>query len=266
VTSYHVPPADAAFDVDCYLGLWAFRPVTCGTVESLLEELDRYGIARALVSPLEGVIYKEPMLANRALAAQVGVAPGRLLPACTLNPALSGWETDFDECAGALGARALRLHPNDHACPLDDPRTVELVRRAAARGLPVLVAVGLEDTRSHHWLMQVPDVRVAEIAALAVAVPEAKVVVTGATSGQLAALWRNGATAPANLWVDIARVQGPIGDVEQLCRRLGEERVLFGTSLPLHEPAAPLLTVQNADLSPGTRLRILHANAAALLG
>ena len=265
MASLSVPPAPGAVDVNCYLGRWAFRPVTCPLVDTLLAELDRAGIARALVSPLDGVLYKEPMAANQELAAQVQAAPDRLWPACTLNPAFPGWERDLDECITRLRARAIRLHPNYHGYALDDPRAQALVQRAALAGLPVLVTVGLEDVRTHHWHMQVPDLPPVEVARLAAAVPEARLVVTGANFGQLAALWRSGEPVPPNLFVEISRVQGPIGDVEQLCARLSVEHVLFGTNLPLHEPAAPLLALQYASLSDVDRRRIFRDNALALL-
>lgn len=258
-----VPPASGAVDVNCYLGRWAFRPVTCPTVDLLLAELDRAGVAIALVSPLDGVLYKEPMAANQELAAQVQAAPDRLWLACTLNPAFPGWERDLNECVTSLRARAIRLHPNYHGYALSDPRVQALVQAAASAGLPVLVAVGLEDVRTHHWHMQIPDVPPVEVARLAAAVPEARLAVTGANFGQLAALWRGGEPVPPNLFVEISRVQGPVGDVEQLCANLGIERVLFGTNLPLHEPAAPLLAVQYAGLSDTGRRCIFRENALA---
>jgi predicted TIM-barrel fold metal-dependent hydrolase len=261
-----VPPAPGAVDVNCYLGRWAFRPVTCPTVDTLLAELDRAGIAIALVSPLDGVLYKEPMAANRELAAQVSAVPDRLWPVCTLNPAFPGWERDLDECINSLRARAIRLHPNYHNYVLSDPRAQDLARRSAAAGLPVLVAVGLEDVRMHHWLMQVPDVPAGDIARLAAAIPDACVIMTGATFAQVASLWRGGTPVPPNLYVELSRVQGPIGDIEQLCAHLGAEHMLFGTNLPLHEPAAPLLALHYADLPDAARQRIFRDNALALLG
>ena len=70
----------------------------------------------------------------------------------------------------------------------------------------------------------------------------------------------------ANVWVDTSGSQPQAGIVEYGVRHLGAERILYGSDAPGRDFAVQLARIQNADLSPEQRTRILRTNAAELLG
>ena len=79
------------------------------------------------------------------------------------------------------------------------------------------------------------------------------------------AVWTQAAHT-GNLFIEISRVQGPVGDIEKLCAAMGADRVLFGSNLPIHVPEAAKLAIEHANISAGDRRLIARDNAARLFG
>lgn len=61
-------------------------------------------------------------------------------------------------------------------------------------------------------------------------------------------------------------MQGPVGDVEQLCALMGPEHALFGSNLPLHNPESALLSIEHAGITVAQRHLLLCENAQHLFG
>ena len=83
--------------------------------------------------------------------------------------------------------------------------------------------------------------------------------------------WPPPAVAPpeARVWFDLSRVQGPVDGVLHLCREVGPGRLLFGTNVPLHVAASPVLEVADAvaaGLPEGDAGALRYANAGVALG
>ncbi len=252
-------------DANAYLGNWPFRPLRYTTPDALLGKLDALGIERAVVSPLPNVFYKDQLAGNRVLHDQVKTHADRFLPAFTLNPTFPGWEEDLAICVEEFGMGVMRLHPNYHRFALDSAAGNAALAAARAHNFVVILTVGIEDTRHHHPLVKVPDVPGAELAAAVSAFPDVRFLIAAGAFAALNAVWAE-ATRRDNLYVEISRVQGPVGDIEKLCATMGADHVLFGTNLPLHVPEAPAMALAHAKISAGERRQIAHDNAARLFG
>lgn len=265
-------------DVNCAVGEWPFRRVPCNTVERLLERMDRLRIARAAVSRLEAVFYKDCLVANRELAALVAPHAGRFFPLYTANPGFPGWEDDLEIVVAELGLTSgrggLRLYPSYHAYALDGPEAAPLLARAQEMGVPVAVTARLEDERTHHWLCKVRPVPPAAIAAAIAAFPGVRWIVGGLRAREIAAVGHElaaGAAAPAvgegggTVLFDLSLVQGPLDECALLARAVGVQRLAFGTNLPLTVAESPLLALQHADLPPDELALIAAGNAQRTL-
>lgn len=250
-------------DANAYVGQWPFRRLPCASPEALLRKMDSLDIERAVVSRLENVFFKDQLVGNRELAAIVGEQPDRFVPAYTINPAFPGWEHDLDVCTGELGMRFLRLHPNYHQYDLLDAASIALLQQAQARGLVVLLTLGLEDPRHHHWLVRMPNVSTSDAADAVNAFPNLRFLIAGGNFSEANAIWRQVDTRD-NLYVENARVQGPINDVEKLCRTMGADHVLFGSNSPLTRHESPKMSLDDANISDDERHQIASANAQRL--
>ena len=252
-------------DANAYVGNWPFRKLRYTTHIALLEKMDALGIEKAVVSPLENVFYKDQLAGNRQLHAEVDHHADRLLPAYTINPKFPGWEEDLALCVEQFGMRVMRLHPNYHQYDLDSAEGTAVLEAARKHGFVVIVATGIEDTRHHHPLVKVPDVPGAQVVAAVKAFPDVRFLVAAANFSGIAAVWSQ-AVHRENLYFEISRVQGPVGDIEKLCATMGADRVLLGTNLPLHVPEAATLAVAHAKISADQRRKIEQGNAARLFG
>jgi uncharacterized protein len=171
-------------------------------------------------------------------------------PVCSVHPAddLAAL-TEIDRVASE-GAAWLKLHPNTQDFDVADPAVVNVVRRAAERGLPVLF-----DAYSP-WDADQPG----KFVNLATAVPASRHILARYP------WWGR------NVWIDIS-VTGPMlaggPFAEQLTfvlRKVGTDRVVFGSDYPVDDPLEAIRAVAELGFTDEEQAAILHDNAAALLG
>ncbi|MGH9072274.1 MAG: amidohydrolase family protein [Acidimicrobiales bacterium] len=191
---------------------------------------------------------------------------GFFFPVCSVHPADGDQAlAELERVAGA-GARWLKLHPNTQDFDVADPAVVPVVRKAAELQLPVLF-----DAYSP-WDPAQPG----KFVKLAIEVPEAKLILAHAHGPSFAALlvyevlarypwWRR------QVWIDISATAsllaaGPY--VEQfvwVLRKVGMDRILFGSDYPLDNPRTALANVLQLGFSDAELQLVLHDNTAALL-
>lgn len=254
-------------DINAYLGPFAFRRLRHQTPGELLRLMDRKKIEKAAVSSAAAITYRNSQAGNEDVAAMVKAHRDRLIPFGVLNPNYAAWQEDLEECAGSFGMKGLRLYPRWHNYRLTDPACLALVRAATQRGMVITIPMRVEDRRQQSWLVDVPDVAADEMAALFRAVPEGRFVVMNTASIAGSVLGRKNNGLPANYSVEICLLTALIAnEVGQLVTNLGEERVLFGTGMPFHDPDPALVKMEVLDVSEAAKRKIGRENAARLLG
>jgi predicted TIM-barrel fold metal-dependent hydrolase len=140
-----------------------------------------------------------------------------------------------------------------------------LARGCAAAGVPLMLAVRLEDARQRH-----PNDRAAELPPWAVrnlvrSDPGVRLVVTHADRPFIEEVHFGSTPEESSriLW-DICWIWGPPEDhLETLLRTVGVERFVFGTGQPLRLPENSVAKLDLLDLTPDQRRVIEHENAAA---
>lgn len=187
-------------------------------------------------------------------------------PVCSVHPAdgLSALR-EVDRVAEG-GAAWLKLHPNTQRFDVTDPAVAMVVRKATEHGLPVLF-----DAYSP-WDANQPG----KFVNLATAVPESRLILAHAHGPGFPQLlvydvlarypgWRR------NVWVDIS-VTGPMlaggpfaGQFAWVLRKMGTDRVVFGSDYPVDDPVAAIRSVAEFGFTDAEQAAILHDNAAALL-
>lgn len=192
---------------------------------------------------------------------------GRFYPVCSVHPADGkGALKEIDRVAKA-GARALKLHPNTQQFDVADVRVTGVVKRAAARRLPILF-----DAYSPFDANQ-PG----KFVRLAMEVPEARLILAHAHGPHFPDLlmydilarypwWRR------NVWIDLSATasqlaQGPYAEqFAWVCRKVGTDRLLFGSDYPLDDPMTALKALESLGFTDAELTGILYDNAAQLLG
>jgi hypothetical protein len=252
-------------DVNAYLGHFAFRQLRHNTADALLRWMDEKGIDRAMVSSASAITYRNTQPANEELAHAVQSHRDRLIPLAVINPFYAGWEDDLRACHEQFGARGLRLYPKWHNYALSDSCCHDLIRAATERRMLISIPIRVEDYRQRSWLVDVPDVPLAEIVELVQACPEARfVLVNGA--GYTGSLGKKDNGLPANYYIEISRLSAVLAnEIGQIAANLGPDRLVFGSGMPFKYPDPPLLKLEVLDLAEEIKKQIRNGNAARLL-
>jgi predicted TIM-barrel fold metal-dependent hydrolase len=232
-----------------------------GAVAALLSTMDHTGIKRAAVSA-GGLLDLDGLAAQiiaggrsdaaaeneRTLALCEGTA-GRLLPFFFADP----YRDLVDYRTTAPRYRGLEISPAVHGFRLHDPEVAALVEIAAAVRHPVYLVC-----------LSRPGTRATDLLALARGFPDVTFVYghcghTGLDASGLATI------APyPNI---VAETSGCYTAIAALAlRRLGAERVVFGTEYPLQHPSVEVAKLAAVEMSPSDRHLVMSANAYRLLG
>jgi predicted TIM-barrel fold metal-dependent hydrolase len=251
-------------DVNAFLGSYPYRRVPGTSPDALLRAMDRVAVDRAWVSHLPGVFWRDPAAGNPWLY-QTVQRNDRLSPVPAVHPGLAGWEQVVSE-AKAVGAPAARCDPTFYGLDPVGPEMRALSRACGAGGLPLMLAVRLEDARQRHPNDRASDLPPWAVRALIRSDPALRLIVTHAERGFVEEV-HFGSTPEesSRIWWDICWIWGPPEDhLETLLGTVGVERFVFGTGQPLRLPEASVAKLDLLDLSAEQRSSIESRNAEAV--
>ena len=249
-------------DTNVSLFQWPFRRLPLDEVGALVGKLHSHSIEQAWAGSFEGLLHRDVAAVNSRLAATCREAGGDLLvPFGSVNLTLPDWEEDLRRCHEEHRMPGIRLHPNYHGYAFEDPRFARLLEMAEERQLIVQIATAMEDTRTHHPLMQVADVDLAPLADVLKRVSQPKLEilnhkVTGAAFSQLLEL--------TNVYFDVSRVNATDG-VARVVRTLPANRAVFGSHAPFLIYESAMIKVYESDLTEEEASSVLHQNASRLM-
>ncbi len=234
-------------DVNAFIGEYPFRKVPGESVDELLAAMDRVGIQEAWVSYLPAVFWRDPMEGNALLYAALADSH-RLRPVPAVHPGLPTWRSHLDE-ALRRGVSALRCDPIFYAL---DPKSTEMSRfleACGSAGMPVLMAVRLEDSRQRHANDCAGDLTPWHIRAFLRRDPAVRILVTGADRGFIEQVHFGSTPRESErVWWDISWIWGPPeDDLATLLETVGVDRFVFGTGQPLRLPEAALAKLDLID-------------------
>jgi hypothetical protein len=253
-------------DVNAFLGRYPFRKVTGGSAQALEEAMDRNQIDQAWISNLSAVFWKDPTEGN-AVVYLAATQHSRLRPVPAVHPGLGNWRTVVSE-AVQRGAPCVRSDPSFYGL---DPAGVEMGSLAAecgAAGIPLLLAVRLEDGRQRHPNDGAQELSPAAIRALVRSNPRARLLVTHADREFIEQVHFGSTPAEAAriLW-DICWIWGPPEDhLALLLRTVGPNRFTFGTGMPMRIPENSVAKLDLLEIPPPGRAAIESDNLRTFLG
>ena len=249
-------------DTNISLFQWPFRRLPYDALDQLVRKLAELRIDQAWAASFEGVLQRDIAGVNLRLAeACRSQRKGLLVPFGSVNLELPDWEEDLRRCREEHGMPGIRLHPSYHGYALDDPRFERLLHLAAERRMLVQLAATMEDRRTQHPKLQVPDVDLLPLPDLMKKVPGASVLLlnfkpTGTTFSRLVAAPR--------VYFDTARSEATDG-VARLVRSAPPDRVVFGTHAPFLIYESAMIRVYESDLTSAEHGALFEQNASRLL-
>ncbi len=256
------------FDAHCVTGgfltggFWV--PPYPGSVPELLATMDRFGIGQALVTHSVSRCH-HPGIGNDRLIAELAGEP-RLVPAWVLLPSVSGETPSPDRLVDemrAAGVRAAWLCPGKYAHALTDWEWDDTLAALAEAHVPVFLDG--EDGFpgwGHGYALDSIDLDAA--VGLARRHPTLPVVLTAFRFRHTQRSVAQALRAVPNLHLEMSGWWF-YRSVEFAVQAAGPERVLFGSRLPFHDPAATKATLQYAELPDESRELIAGGNLRRLL-
>lgn len=246
-------------DTSVFCGEWPFRALERTAPADCKAALQALGVAQAWIAPVEGMLYFDPHAANAGLAGFK--QDSFFVPVGVLHPGLPGWERDARAGLRNFGCRAFKLFPNYHGYGLADAVAGACADFASDVGVPLCIQLRMQDERGQHPRVKVPGVPAAELAALAKSRPRTRFLACGGYLNDLKAL-----QGLANVWAECSFVETGHSLASAL-EVFGAEKLVFGSHMPLHYPAAAVAKLAGDETIPVSALAaVRQANALALLG
>ncbi len=246
------------FDMNCMLGPTRTDREPCfRTPEALLAEMDRVGIAEALVYASH-VAMGHPADGNAWVVEATRSHP-RLHPCWAVLPPGTGELPEPEELVAQMrahGVRAARMFPAVHGFPLLERILRPLLEALAGAGIPLILDQGRTG-----WSQLTDWQGVFAIAEAHPGLPLVLIREGGTTARALFGVW----DAFPNLYIEASYIQES-RIVEEIAGRFGHERLLFGTGMPVYDPGGPLGLLQGAQISQGQRADMAGNSLRRLLG
>lgn len=241
-------------DFHAHLGAWTVYGMD-DAIPHLLSCMDRSGVDRAC---LFHVFRGDHRRSNDQVAAAVRAHPDRFIGFAFVTP--HSIDTAVGELRRALDElqlRALKIYPPYVGVAVTEPLWAPIFEEADRRGIAVISHTGFGD----------PTCEPRQFATLAERYPRVRWALghAGITyPGRVQAC--DAAKAHPNVYLEICSSWRNPGSIEQLVAGAGEDRVLFGSDMPLLEPAVHVGRIVTAALSEPAKRKLLGENAARLLG
>lgn len=252
----HIFPAKIAQKAsDGIGGFYGMAMTYDGTLETLMKEGGAAGVDRFIVQSVATVPAQVRSI-NNFIAESVREHPDKLIGFGAMHP-------DFEDIGGeverviSLGLKGLKLHSDFQQFNIDDERAFPIYEAAEGR-LPILFHMG-----DYRYDYSSPE----RLARVIRRFP--KLTAIGAHFAGWS-MWDKGADifAGGSIYSDLSSslyALTPEHAVE-LIRRIGADRVMFGTDYPMWSAAEELERFRRLPLTPEEQENVLYKNALRLIG
>ncbi len=249
------PDRIAARAADGISSFYNMRVRFDGSVGSLLEINRKAGVDRAIVQSV-ATVQEQVHNINDFVSGQVKLHPQELIGFGALHPDFPGIEAETERII-SLGLKGIKLHPDFQHFNVDDPKAFPIYEAAEGR-LPILFHVGdsrydfSSPKRLYNVMKRFPKLTIigAHLA--------------GWTKWDEAAELFSGGVIYADLSSSLYAMTPE--HAAELIRKIGANRVMFGTDYPMWSAVEELERFRRLPLTAAEQEDILYRNALRLLG
>jgi len=240
-------PWDGIVDMHGHYGKYAKFPIFGGHADDLVEEMDRVGVEKILVSH-HSCISTEVVWGNNQVLDGMKRYPGRILGYATCYPVNGDLGIgEVERCLDA-GMPGIKLH-NSNGFAYTDEKLKPVWEYANERKVPVLL---------HTW----GDVN--KLAPILDTYPDTPVLFghSGCVNQEMYAEY---AKKYPNVYLELCHSGSRYGLVEYFVREVGAERILFGSDAPWMGIQQQLGRILFADITEDEKKTILIENPRRIL-
>ena len=232
-----------------------FQP---NTVEEFTTIMDRNGIDAVVTCAPYSSIGKDRTYdeANEFLVKSTEEAGGRIIPFMRVNPHLQENALSSIKKGAKQGFRGIKFHPRNEAFAVNSEELAFPIAELAVKlGMPILIHTGEPDTYGYAQPTLVGD--------LADSFPDLTLVV-----GHMGKRLCEDAICVAR-WFDNIILETSFRshrDIARAVRRVGADRVVYGSDTPFGIPEVEMLKIRVADITAEEKRMVLGDNMARILG
>ena len=219
-------------DANCMVGRWGIQKLYFETIGQLLSEMDYHGIEKGLVYHSLAWQY-DPEFGNKKLLEEIG-GNFRILPIFVIAP----WDRPEDEWLRAQeefvrkNAFAIRLFPRDQNFLLARWNIEKILLFLERIRMPLFINYDqLDFSKINEVLSSYPDLPV----------------IISNTGYRIGRILNSLFERYNNFYLEISTFFSYEG-IEEICRRFGAQRLIFGTRMPFIDPGAMLARIIYADI------------------
>lgn len=223
----------------------------------LICSMDECGIDMAVLCPVKPFSYHlEPE--NDFVAKTVREFPNRFIGFGRVDPRLGKKAVlELDRCIRELGLKGIMLHPWEETFAINSKLVYPIMEKAATYGIPVMVSGG--HTRLSHPL---------QIGDIASEFPEVNIIATSGGQINISGMALYDAEMMLeenkNVYMETSGIYRE-DFIENMIRKLGSHRVIFGSNSPQLDLRYELLRIQTAEVGEDERKDVLGKTIARLL-
>lgn len=236
-------------DVSTMLGPWPFQQLEFETAEDLIKKMDLYGIDEAYAYSSYSV-KTNPVDGNYMLADQIKGYEKRIKPCWVVIPT---WDIEspnkLEDELKKYDVRLVRMFPTEHQYSVEPWVCDDLYEMLQRNHIPVL--------------FNGTDITPGQVHSIASAYPELPIILTQCDYGSNRNLYKLFAKHP-NVYLEVATYYIYDG-LEDMAKKFGAERMIFGTRMPFQEGAASLGMTLLSDLSDEEKEKIFSGNIDRLI-
>lgn len=220
--------------------------------EQLLELMDEAGIERAVIMTYADVPGLD-MNAIQYISNVVKKYSNRFIGYARMNPNGKNAAALLIEAVNDLGLKGLKYHPESITVHPYALKSLKLIRVAAQLKIPVLFHTGDES-------MSLP----LQVGLAAESCPEATIIMAHMGGYYHVEDALNVAEKYSNIYLDTSAMPYPEA-INQAVRRIGADRIVFGSDGPGCNPSLEVDKIELAGLSHKEKGRIFHDNIWGIL-
>ena len=245
------------FDFHTHAGRWGNSAVY-DDIDTFVRIMDAAGVDRCNINC---IFHSDVAHGNEVAASFPERYPDRFVGVAVISPLYPEEVVpQLERGFGELGLRSLKVYPNYYQKPIDDPGYFPAFEWCNDRGVTIMShsSAGAGDSDLTEPQRFVP---------LAERYPNINWVLahSGNTRvGQAQAV--EAALACPNIYLETCTSFGDHTTITDLVNGAGEDRVLFGSDMPLMDARNQVGRIVNADISTEAKRKVLGLNAIKLLG
>ncbi len=250
------PPEPApVIDFHCHAGRWG-RYWVDDACDRYLRVMDAAGIDRAC---LNCIWHGDARRGNDVVAGFLRQRPDRFIGAAFATPHYPEEAVpELERAVDQLGMAYVKVYPDYVGRPVDDPAYFPIFEWVNARGLPVMCHAT--------YPFDPPGTTITgRFTALSRRFPHVTWVLAHA-AGRVDADAARAARCLPKVYLETCSSGTALGAVEYAVEHAGEDRVLFGSDMPLMDARQQIAKVATAAISPQAKRKVLGANALRVLG